>query len=294
MVTKIKLSQDTLDQYFNLADTTNSHFKKPTNTLDFVGIDSKHLVVTIGDSCTWGSDLEQLDNNFRLAHVYGRLVADKLNADWLNLALAGSGNFWIADQVEALAKIVPILSYDKIYVICTFTEPGRHFDTESDRYIDYATWLEVNIKEYKDYYKLLEFLNQECINRIYTALNPFKNIKVCIGNNAIEPLGLEQADNDLLKKSWLQVMAEQLNFNYSSENCYVNNPESTTARLENVLEIQPKLKRSDFLTWMIEIMNVAEQRKQSATVKPYISGWHPNSIGHEIWANYILESLDDN
>ena len=295
MGTKIKLSQENLDQYFKLADNTNSHFKTPTNTLNFVGNNLNSLVVTVGDSCTWGADLETPGDEFRLTHVYGRLVADKLNSDWLNLALNGAGNFWITEQVESLSKIVPRLSYDKIYVICTFTEPGRHFDTESDRYIDYATWLEVNIKEYKDYYKLLEFLNQECIKRIYNAIDGFSNIILRIGNNHVEPIGMEQLDKDFLKKSWSRVLSEKLNFNYSKENCYIANLEATTARLENVLEIQPKLKRSEFLTWVIEIMDVAERRKLSASIKPYfIKPWHPDSSGHKIWANYILESFDDN
>jgi hypothetical protein len=292
MDTKIKLSQDNLSGYFTLANSTNSIYTKPTNTFNFVGINSKQLTVSVGDSCTWGADLG--DETVRLNNAYGRVVANQLNTDWLNLALNGSGNFWIAEQVESLAKIIPKLGYDKIYIICTFTEVGRHFDTESDRYIDYASWLANNIEESNDYQKLLAFLNEECVNRIQTAIKDFSNVTLRIGTNVVEHIGLDQAQHNILPKPWLKLLSEQLNFKYIPDICYFVGLEITVARLKNVLILHPELKKSDYLTWYLKMMDMANEREKISTVPSCIKEWHPNALGHKIWANYILESLNDN
>ena len=68
------------------------HFWKE---FDWIKQNRKTLVVTIGESWTWGDSLGKTqhkifdDKEFRLANVYGRRLADTLQADFLNIAKPG-------------------------------------------------------------------------------------------------------------------------------------------------------------------------------------------------------------
>ena len=50
------------------------------------------LLVTIGDSWTWGDGIDNRVNN-----VYGRRLSNMLNSDWINIAWPGTANNWIAN-----------------------------------------------------------------------------------------------------------------------------------------------------------------------------------------------------
>ena len=90
----MKLTTETLPLYFTVATPSNSHYTEVTNCFDFVDRNSDTLVVTVGDSWTWGADL---DSDLRLQQVYGNLVSHHLSADFLNLGQSGSNNFFIAE-----------------------------------------------------------------------------------------------------------------------------------------------------------------------------------------------------
>lgn len=198
----MKLTQDTLPNYFTIADSTNSWYSEPTNTFDFVDNNSSTLVVTIGDSWTYG---DRLTN--RLGDVYGRLVADHLRADWLNLGLCAQGNFWIATMVEELAAVIPNLEYNKIYVICVFGGVGRWFNTKYDVYLDYVDWFKNNIHQPSDFDQLLSWLNDECIKRILTALDPFEHVQLKVGTHYLDPIGFDRLQpTQVLEQPWYRVM----------------------------------------------------------------------------------------
>lgn len=60
---------------------------------------SDTLVISVGDSWTWGDALGNIfpdntkdDKEARFNNCYGRLISDYYNADWLNFAVCGTGN----------------------------------------------------------------------------------------------------------------------------------------------------------------------------------------------------------
>ena len=99
----MKLTQDTLSNYFTIADCHSSWHQRPTNTFNFISRDSDILIVTVGDSWTWGSDISENnhDDNFRITHLYGNVLSDELKTNWLNLGLSASSNFWTAAAAKA-------------------------------------------------------------------------------------------------------------------------------------------------------------------------------------------------
>ena len=257
---------------------------------DFVGVGSNLLVVTAGDSTTYGVDLGPDD--IRINNVYGRHMANALSADFLNISQPGVSNVGIAKQIELFAEQLDLLKYQHVYVICTLSEPGRKFDTDEDRHVDYYTWLENNITQSADYHKLLVWLNDSCIQRIYTALAPH-NVTLRIGTHIADLIGVDNVKSgDLLAKTMLDVVAEHNNYEFI-KGCYVVFPDSMTIRLEHVLTLQPKLKRVDFLRWFMELIDIADVRRKQIKKCGGFDNYHGNELGHKLWADYILGTIKD-
>ena len=276
---KITLSKHILPEYFRIADSANSHYDTPTNLFDFIGANSKILVVTIGESWTWGVDItEDNHEDTRLDKVYGRLIANELSADWLNLAQPGAGNFWIVEKVDEFSKIINNLNYEKVIVICTFTEVGRSFNSYHDRYINYIDWfLKNNISDF------LAFLNKECINKIVNLIND--KVILRIGFNFVDPLGIDDKNNIFLKTPWIRLI------NNDIDDRQVYSLFSGLTYLKAIEEfIDNKLL---FKQWWLDKSIDAEHRL-SAFSRVHFRKYHPLAHGHKLWANYILESLNGN
>jgi hypothetical protein len=261
----MKLTTDTLSKYFTIAGPHNSHYNEPTNCFNFEDRASNQLVVTIGDSWTWGADL---DSKLRTQQVYGNLVAQELNADWLNLAQSGSNNFFIAEQVEELAKIAPDLGYKKINLICTFTEIGRSFNSHHDAYIDYVNWF-----RYNNIQQFLSFLNAECANRIKKAS---ANFELRLGTNFVDAIGFEP---DL--EPWFRVLGIPC-----ETNAYCGS--TGVQRLQAVEQFV--YNKADYQDWMIDLIDQA-QHIDKVCSSPTLILAHPRAAGHRAWANYILKTL---
>jgi hypothetical protein len=278
----MKLHKNILPAYFTIASPYNSHYKINTNTFDFVDRNSKKLVITSGDSWSWGADLTPNDDeNHRLEHTYGNIIAKQLNADWLNLSQRGSNNFFIADRIEELEKIITSLDYNKIYLICTFTEIGRSFDSHHDRYIDYVSWFENNIVNELDFDKFLYFLNAECLTRIQQVVKKH-NIELRVGSNFVDSLGIDTADN-FLKTPWFRLLGID---------CPVVGYTGTTGvtRLLDAEQFIPGSKKSLFKSWFAKLVDTAKYIDQVCKSNKLVST-HPTANGHRIWADYIIESI---
>ena len=70
------------EQCFTLPNSNIlAHIKPGTVPFNFVNRHSKDLLVTLGDSWSWGYDLTVDNNtNYRLKNVYGNQLAEKLSA----------------------------------------------------------------------------------------------------------------------------------------------------------------------------------------------------------------------
>ena len=90
---QIKLSENNLLDYFNFIESWQVCDVNPLPATDFVSRDSDTLLVTVGDSWTWGAGLAR---DKRKNCVWGNLVSEMIQADWLNLAQPGQSNQWMA------------------------------------------------------------------------------------------------------------------------------------------------------------------------------------------------------
>jgi hypothetical protein len=279
----MKLEQDTLGQYFSLADSSSSWHQSPTNTFDFVDRNSNTLVVTIGDSWTWGGDLSlnNKDCQYRRDNVYGNLVAKELNADWLNLGLCAQGNFWIASMAAELASVVPSLEYQHIYVICTFTGTLRWFNTKYDQHIDYLDWFK---RTAPDFDQLPRMLNQLCVNSIINSLSSFNHVTLKIGTGFVDAIGFESlSPSQILPDPWYKLLG-----------CNDDKLVYTCVYYETISQaiefIEPQ-HHAKFKQWLIEIIDKSKQRIELISNPRDFRNYHPLAPGHRAWAQYILKHL---
>lgn len=296
----MKLSQDTLADYFSLPDSNRSIFLVGKMPYDFISRNSNTLVVTIGDSWTWGADLTKLsfnglhhnkladDADYRLANVFGGIVASSLHADFLNLGESGASNYYIANKLLELSKIRESLEYTNIIVVCVFTEVARDFNGSDDSLIDYYSWLSSNINTHSDYYNLLKFINSNVTDKIVPLLNKFN---IYFATNFVDPIGFENISQHFLSKSWLQVWCEHKQIQYP-EPCYVVSP-WVFEKLEQALDINPNLNRTNFLIWAADALASANNRAAICKKDNVNFGnlLHPLAEGHRVWAQYILEQI---
>jgi len=263
----MKLTTDLLSNYFTIATPDNSHYIEPTNCFNFVDRMSDILTVTVGDSWTWGRGL---DPEQRLDQVYGNLVSSAFGSDWLNLGQNGSNNFFIAERVEELGKIIPDLNYKKVYLICVFTETGRSFNSHHDVYIDYVSWFKQNQIE-----NFLAFLNAECMRRIQAVVYQH-NIILRTGTNFVDPIGI---DVDFVP--WYR----QLGIKCDISACMGSTGAKRLQEVEQFVQDQDA-----YMHWFNNLVDqsflidlVCQSQK--------LGNQHPTAFGHKIWADCIIESL---
>ena len=277
----MKLKQENLHRYFRIADKETSWYSEPTNTYDFVNRNSKELLITIGDSWTYGATLPQ---DSRQTQVYGCKLSKKLNSDWLNLGLPAVSNFWITDRAEEVAMITSELDYEKVYVVCVFTGIARQFDTTMDRYINYEKWFSENYDTKEDFSKVFLMLNSECVNRIQRAFKNLRNVEVFFGTNFIEQLGFET----LPKKQILFIPWYKLLMDGGKMDTY---HDASYFRLEQALQWVPMHLKDDFKIWILELIEQSETRENLLNRSKYFKDCHPLDYGHTVWAEYVYKKL---
>jgi len=280
----VELSEKNLYDFFKYTDTGHNNVPRldprGKNPFNFISHNSNKLVVTIGDSWTWGDDITfNNDDKVRLQKTYGRIVATELSADWLNLGQGGSGNFWLAEKTEELEKIIKRLQYDHIYIICTLTEIGRGFNSNFDRGIDYVTWFKNN----PDHTKLPNFLNQIVVDKIIKNLGSIENVTLRIGTNFVNHVGLESAKNFVLEQPWVNLYC-----NNNTPECYfVSNFvfDAFNSALDLVSD------KNLYLTWLDTMASSAIKRRSVLENNTFFRNYHPLEKGHNVWARYILDNI---
>ena len=301
----LHLSSENLYDYFSTATSQDSATIVGKKLFDFVDRQSKTLVITIGDSWTWGADLTQTklqgthlsrlhDDNYRIEHVFGNLIADHLQADFLNLGESGAGNWRLLKKFQELADMHHLLDYEKIFVFGIWTELGRDLDSHFDRHVDYRSWLLDNIVNYENYYDFMHFINNYISNEVSRVITRFdKKYKFYFGTNFVDPIGVDGLSRYWMDQTWLQVICEKNNRIYQPAHCYTVFP-WCIEKFRMVFDVAPELDRNQWLKWVTEITEHANLRAQVCARDDilFLNLLHPSAHGHRNWANYMLKTID--
>ena len=242
---------------------------------DFVSRNSKKLLVTIGDSWTYGFRLDEEDfsnPDFRLTNTFGFFISEKLNADFLNISVPAINNLWMIKKLEAVCNNVE--DYDQVDVILMATEYGREFNTNFDNDPVYT-------QMYKDCWTakdVIVALSNHISNRIESCRN--KKLKITTFTNYVTNLYQNStADN------WLEILC-----NKKTSECFTISS-WVIPKFEHLVDYNQDVDSTDLKTELLTMIKLAEKRFDLIYNTGYnhkVGYGHPNSKGHLKFAEYFL------
>jgi|SaaInl59LU_5_DNA_1037362.scaffolds.fasta_scaffold11429_2 hypothetical protein len=260
---QIKLSENNLLDYFNFEESWQVCDVNPLPATDFVSRNSDTLLVTVGDSWTWGAGL---DSKQRRTQVWGNVVSEIIGADWLNLAQPGQSNQWMANRCRELYNISAELEYKKIVVVVVFTGAARSLDLD----FDYIHWFENN-----SIHDFLPMLNTKAVR---TITNKPSNVELYLSSNMVDPLGYTSSF-----KSWYNVLGL-----IDPNNVYTDMTGiDCLTKLEEFIKDE---KLVEYKQWMLEQIDLVECRDKFYDDDLFYD-FHPVATAQLTWAQYVGKQL---
>ena len=239
------------------------------NVYHYHNNNSPRLLITVGDSWTWGDSLGKTkvrighdDAAYRLRYIYGAVMQRKLGCNWVNIALPGGSNTLMLDWLQDfLPNRGPAAHVD---CVITLTESGRH---EELNLID-KTWP-------TQQYALTQIL-AHTYNKIERLQVNHPNVNFIVAHNFTDGA---KGIIPLCDQSWLEVLLDQ----QIQKNTHI-------VVSEHIEQMNYQRRFPDVL----DIITRAEQRIDLLDSCNYCNredSRHPTEQGHSLWANYLLNKL---
>ena len=236
------------------------------NPYYFKSRESTDLLITIGDSWTYGDSLGSTrvrngidDTEYRLNHVYGNLMSEQLEWDWMNLALPGSSNFCMLNWLGQLLDRK--YNYQSITCVITLTEAGRHE--------------EINWARGNQLQSALENIVIKTYSMVKELRLRFPRVIFKVAHNFTDSIH----GNGLIERSWLEVLTNQ-----SIQN-------------DTFIVVSDHIKQLNYdRTYpdSVEVIDRALTRIDILDACDYCckeDSRHPLEAGHRLWADYLLTQL---
>ena len=274
------LNKENIANAFTLPTQKICHHKEGSVFFDVFDKNKPNLLVTLGDSWTFGHELEN-----RLDECFGESLSEKLDADWLNLGLSGIGNHYISLLFKELVEYIKNNKnyYKKIYCVVTLTETAREFNGWLDKHVDYATWLRNHITEPDDFYYFLDLIEKLTINNLSVDSD---NIQTVISHNFVNRRFQQISGKTVLEKTWLEVCMESKG-KLIDDTCYFVSP-WIFDKLIRVTDIEWSLDKTMLKEWLSIQTDKANKRIDLLSNNSmFFEEYHPKPIGHQLWADYL-------
>lgn len=287
------------------------------NRLFFIDQNSNNLLITIGDSWTWGDSLGDLSIRYRSDHIYGKYISEHLGSDWLNYGYCGSGNnalFLVLEYILTivssefkkksdfaisenaiksnitllnllggflgdLTKTLFLKKYQKIYVCFTLSETGRDFNKEAkgSTVVELLNQDEILLSEN---FKKIE---KNCSNLFLITARNFSSSF----NNSLRSINLE--------KNWIQINFEHNYVNGFNNHGYTFNDINKTGTVSGIgfQEIE-KLDHADKKQYIVDQIDSVDRLWYWLRNNPLNynkATCHPTEESHRLWAEYLCQHL---
>ena len=251
--------------------------------------DRNTLLITIGDSWTWGDHLgcidweHSCDDPMRLTQIYGCKLADMMSADWVNIAKPGCSNYWMLEQLQALQQFLP--EYKNVHIVITLTEDLR--EATYNRVIDLTPkytelWNQsVSIREF------LTLVEQYLFDNLDNVITSMPSVNYYI-SRAFTDSWAERSW--LLDKTWCDVIQDQVRFNNYQKPVPFIGQMSINPLTEKFIK-----DNTDRKIEFLDIMERVSTRWNFLGDSLYNlkgSTCHPNPDGHQLWAEYLFCKLN--
>lgn len=247
------------------------------------------LLITAGDSWTWGDSLCGIDisNNIydvqeRVDNIYGTLLAKQLDTDFINLGICGGSNAEIFDGVKFLLDLVKE-NYKQITVIFTLTENGR--EAHSDR-----LWVPEEQDSLEEYLSAYE---KNMFKSFAGLKTQYESVKFIIGRNFTYSF-FENCDilgDMLVKKTWVDCLAEYQNkLNYPNDVRFISS--TAVVPLHELLKSINLYKKYKFeFMSLYTSSDLAITWLEQSNLNYKKASKHPTEMGHKIWADYLYSII---
>lgn len=252
---------------------------------------SDRAVLCLGDSWTYG---DSLPDDQRLSQIYGRLIANHLKADLINLGCRGYSNSWILAVGEMLLENVLNQSYQDIYVVITLTENGRDIGSAACFQFDYIEHFKLG-PSHEKYEDLLRQIEKHWLQQLRSMISKHNSKKFFVGQNfvwhpiyeKIRDLGVHTTDSN-----WIEILAD---------NQGIHRPDRTNLVTGWIFDIVMKCNHiamindiSIFKSWIIPYIDAANRVNSwldRSDLNFKIASKHPTAKGHQLWADHIIEKM---
>jgi len=280
--------EDSIDHRQNDFDPARMETFRSWYSEDIQGRDT--LLITVGDSWTWGDHLGNIDwdrasdDPCRLKQIYGRLLADQLGSDWVNLARPGCSNYWMLEKLQDIQMYIQTSNYKKIYMVVTLTEDLR--EAEYTRRIQvmpmYQRLWEESSSIETFLYQVENYLFDN-LQRYFESVNVTPYVSRAFTDSW-------QTRSWLLDKTWCDVIQDCINFNNYQKPVPFIAQMSINPLTNKFIATKPD-RKIEFL----DIMERVGTRWNFLGESDYNlkgSTCHPNPAGHKLWAEYLYNQLN--
>lgn len=252
----------------------------------------QRLVITAGDSWTWGDSLGiidshagVLDSGSRATSIYGYLLASKLDADFINIGICGGSNINIHDYLKKVIDALKV-SYTEIYVVITLTENYR--EASSD-----AIWVP-NVSNTLENFLTVYEQNQFESFKV-TLIETYKHINFLIARNFTYNFNgtSEILAPNFVTDTWVDQLSKYQNKLDYPENLRFMTTMSIVPLHECLqkLDLYKKFKLQFVDHYVAAEHAITWLEESSLNYKKATK--HPTELGHQIWAEYLHQQIND-
>lgn len=257
-------------------------------------VNSDHLLITVGDSWTWGDCLGKInidrlidpicdDLDYRRNHVYGNYIQQHLNCDWINFGWCGYSNVHIFELLKDQILQYVTTRYKKITVIVVLTETARQCNKDHLK-ID-------NHNSVVDYLKNYEKLEFEFIKNTLTEFN-VENFLISRNFTYSFNENKNIFNKHHVNKTWVDIIGEYIdNTSYPSDLRFLS--DIVVTPLINVFKHYNKLVdvKPEF-TQLFDQSLTANKWLTNSDLNYKKATKHPTELAHQIWAQYLITQLN--
>lgn len=243
------------------------------------------LVITAGDSWTYGDSLGEQ----RLDQVYGRLVSEQLDADWINIGSRGRSNSWILRSLQYLAPRVKT-RYKEVIAIVTMTENCRDVETSYTFPLDYFELFSKTGDTPAFYEAVLAATESYWMNQLQDIQK--SDCQIIVGHNFVWHDLNTMPGIQLLESNWIEKIAD-----YQKRDRPIKAKLVTGWIFDTMLAIHQSVPGSKavFQQWALPYIDLANQVNawlEASDLNNKGMSKHPVAQGHKIWADYILTHVE--
>lgn len=246
----------------------------------------KNLLITIGDSWTWGDSLGSTSMKFndtktRYKEFYTNRLAHSLDADWLMLAQCGCDNNWILNQYDVIRNAIKegfYSDFDNVFVHVCMTEMFRELENKI-----LAKKLQPELIDSKTFDDFCHtYFKRTVIDRLDFTIPKLHSFSKNFWN----------VDHDLKSFNFVPDVWQQLLFDNNNIGVQVDTPVLSGVGIYPLLNFLKKnsMKKLvyEFTDMLVKINKICDRLAESS-LNSAAGTKHPTSFGHQIWADRLYQ-----